>query len=185
MDVLVLPETPDWCALSRSQSFPTQKPPCRSCILGSSFITRWVCHARSHNTVKLNGAACRRDSLKTTKHRVPWNARNNASLYDEPIFRFLPTFQWFVEVLENGNVATQHPPPLFGLLSFPFLRETGGERQEDCDWPDFRISDLWMTCWTCAVTTTTRPLLRLLQAYLSVCGTLKSRFFLLFAYPHI
>ena len=34
------------------------------------------------------------------------------SLSEELLFRFLPNFQWRVEVLENGNVAIQYPAHL-------------------------------------------------------------------------
>ena len=37
-------ELPDWCALSKTQPFPTQMPPCQSCI-SESFVSFKECHS--------------------------------------------------------------------------------------------------------------------------------------------
>ena len=97
----------------------------------------------------------------------------NTSLSDELIFRFLPIFQWFVEVLENGNVAIQHPALIWPSRSVSYEKPAEEGRRivlgpvfdfPSCEW---RVEPA--------------PQLPLPVPYLSV-WTLKSRFFLLFAY---
>ena len=54
----------------------------------------------------------RRNGLHCWSRRPEKRPGGNTSLSDELIFRFLPTSQWSVEVLENGNVAIQYPAHL-------------------------------------------------------------------------
>ena len=71
---------------------------------------RWKCHHCSSRCPSFQGTG------------------GNTSLSDELIFCFLPTFQWFVEVLENGNVAIQHPANRWPSRSLSYKKPELGER---------------------------------------------------------